>query len=519
MFFTPALAPFGGKKVLLVQPNIGGKIVFWGFQASNELVGAKATHIPLGLATLAALLPASWIVKIIDMNVQGLADDDIARADLVFVTGMIIHKETIATIIDKCNTLGKPVVVGGPFASITPDAPELAKATAVFSGEVEGQASFAEMLDALCRGDHSKRVYRAEGFADITQSPVPRFDLLDLDAYVDAAVQTSRGCMHSCEFCSIHEWLGPIRYKTPEQVVKELAALHALGFRKNIFVVDDDFSGRLSEAERIVDAIAVWQKKTGFKHQFITQADIGLGIGQGRVLARKMARAGFYVVFLGLESPSKKAMKGAGKNLNANNDMATVCANLLEDGLFPYAGLILGFDTDDSECFSAMIEFVKACRLPVAMVGTLFALPGTKLHMRMVRESRLIFKTSMGDSGDQSNIMPSLMTNQQLWDGYRSLMAELYAPENYFRRAAEALVRLKLVHRRKSVASEYLAAFRSVLRQGLKPGYRFWYWKFILRFLFTKKVGFAFMLAILLIHLRQYVESISTATDHQRLEG
>jgi radical SAM superfamily enzyme YgiQ (UPF0313 family) len=508
MLFSNDLAPFGSKKVLLVQPKIDGSDPFWDFGASNAYVGAKATHTPHSLATLADLLPRGWEPKIVDMNIEKLRDKDIRKADFVFVTGMIIHRNSIAWVIKRAACFGKQVVVGGPFATITPEAKELDGATAIYIGEAEGQAAFNKLLSDIGAGIVLEPVYRASGFSDMAKCSKPRYDLVRMGKYVAAAVQASRGCLQHCDFCVIHKLYGTLRYKTPQQVVDELESLYRLGHRRNVFFVDDDFPGRRREAEAIVDAIIVWQKKRGFPFLFYTQSDISLGIGSGLGLAKKMFEAGFYAVFLGLESPSKKAMLESGKILNANNDAVLVCSNLRKVGLFPHCGGIVGFDSDGLDCFSAMSEFINECRVPVAMVGMLTALPGTALYERVEKEGRLT-SDATGDASAFANIKPRSMTAQELHNGYRSLMADLYAPENYFRRATEALDELSSVRERKPVLNEYLAALRSMVKQGIMSRYCRPYWRFIGRFLFTNKVGLAFTLAILFVHLYQYARDVA----------
>jgi radical SAM superfamily enzyme YgiQ (UPF0313 family) len=311
---------------------------------------------------------------------------------------------------------------------------------------------------------------------------------------------------------------GTIRYKTPQQIVDELEALYRLGHRRNVFLLDDDFCGRHREAEAIVDAIIVWQKKRGYPFLLYTQSDIGLGVGRGLILAKKMFEAGFYAVFLGLESPSKKAMRDFRKIMNVNNDAVKVCSNLRKIGLLAHCGAIVGFPSDGLDCFDAMEAFVKNCRVPVAMVGMLTALPGTAFYERMEKEGRLI-NDATGDASVFTNIKPQGMTEQELLDGYRSLMARLYSPEDYFQRATDALDELGAVHNRKPVASEYLAALRSMVKQGIMSNYRRPYWRFIRRYLFTKKIGLAFMLAILFVHLNQYARDYAAGSaDHRPSE-
>jgi len=504
--------PFTHKKVLLVQPTTTDS--FWLLGRSvKRYLGAKTTIIPLPLLTLAAVLPREWELELIDMNIEELTDADICAADLVFVTGMIIHAKMIAEIILRCKGRGKKVVVGGPFATAAPLAPELDHADCLYCGEAEVEETFGQMIVDLERRDH-RRLYRAAQFADIRQSPIPRFDLLKtkLEHYATMAVQISAGCLHACEFCNIPELKGCSRYKTSAQVVNELAAIYALGYRGSIFVVDDNFVARHREAAAIVAAILDWQlthrRRGRFPFQFYTQADLSLGIGKGIVLASNMAEAGFYAVFLGIESPSSEAMEEASKFLNANHSAVEICRNIRRVGLMVYGGFIVGFDADGPGCFARMKKFIRDCGVYAAMAGMLTVLPGTKLEARLAKEGRLHPHAVTGDSFEIPNFDPKQMSVRELVAGYRDLFAWLYRPEEYFFRSAVSLREWTVTHTNPFRLKDLIAAFHSVVRQGFCSSYRYHYWRFLLRFLFTKKRGMAFFIAIMFAHWGEYANKV-----------
>jgi radical SAM superfamily enzyme YgiQ (UPF0313 family) len=342
---------------------------------------------------------------------------------------------------------------------------------------------------------------------DITKSPVPRYDLLDIEAYVAMSIQVVRGCPHDCEFCDVTARFGKVpRYKTDEQVKAELAAILATGFRGSVFVSDDNFIGKRKEAARVVAAIEAWQYARQSPFRFLTQADIGLA--EEDELFSSMVNAGFYAVFIGFESPSAEALEGAGKTQNVNVNAPAACAKLRRAGIDPYGGFILGFDADNVESFERMFKFVSDCHLPVAMVGMLTAFPGTALWQRASREGRLISGSTGGDQFVISNVRPVGMSHRELVQGYRRLIKALYEPAEYFRRAESCIDELRPKRKWAVGLRDIYAVMRSIVMQGAFSKYAGIYRRFILKAFAEGKVGRAFILAIYFYHIRKYIRRV-----------
>ena len=488
-------------RVLLVNPETPA--TYWGFQESTWFIGAKAAHIPLPLLTIASLLPVDWQVKLIDLNIERLRDEDIAWADAVLVTGMIIQKDSLVSVLDRCRNLGVPTVVGGPYVSSSPDAPELAAATALVIGEAED----AGLIDGLARDLEGRTLqprYAAAGRPDMGSSPVPRYDLLKRGAYIAMALQVSRGCPHLCEFCNVRMLFGRRpRYKTPEQVTAELDAILATGFNGNVFFVDDNFIGDIKAARAVLEAVNGWQERHDRPFQFYTEADIRLA--ENETVADLMVKAGFFAVFLGLESPSAEALRETAKVQNLRIDAGEAVRRLRQKGLLVYAGFIVGFDADRPDCFDRVREMIEVCRIDFAMAGMLIAIPGTPLEERLRSEGRLLQATG-GDAFAETNIVPKRMTRLELLRGYHELIKKIYAPGSYFERAYAALAEWRQTKRRRVSLREVLAVPRSIVRQGIFSTYSLHYWRFLLKTLFRhpRKIARAFAAAISGHHFFRY---------------
>jgi radical SAM superfamily enzyme YgiQ (UPF0313 family) len=445
---------------------------YWGYQHSLPFIGKKATLPPLGIATLAAHLPGSWELRLRDLHVAPLAEEDLRWADAVLVSGMLVQAGSIREVLARARALGKPTVVGGPAPTTSPHA--FPEATHVFLGEAEGRLD--RLVAALERpGSVAERVLSpAEGTRpDLAQARVPRYDLLDLDAYATFAIQVSRGCPFSCEFCDIIEVFGRVpRVKSPEQVTAELDALLALGARGPLFLVDDNFIGNRRAAARVLEGIAAWQRERGHPFDLYTEASLDLA-GEPALLAA-MVDAGFTAVFVGIESPSAASLREAGKKQNLRMDQGEAVHVLTRAGLEVFAGFIVGFDGDDAAIFAQQAEFIGALPIPRAMVGMLTALPGTALWRRLEKEGRLRSEAS-GDQFDRPNFAPA-MGETALLQGYRRLLAELYSEERYFRRCALHLEEAPIgpaVLRAGSLST----LLRAVWRLGVLGERRRWFWR------------------------------------------
>ncbi len=415
-------------RILLVHARFPPS--YWGFQYALPITGKQATLPPLGLCTVAALLPAAWTPRLVDVNVEPLTDDDLRWADVVLVGGMLIQAPSMQDILRRARRLGRRTVVGGPAATTTPEL--FGDADVVFQGEVEGRA--AELAAAI-EGRGSARIPVAP-FPTLTATPVPRFDLLRRDHYSSMAVQTSRGCPYACEFCDVVAIFGRApRVKSTTAVVAELDELHRLGWRGTVFVVDDNFIGNLREARRLLPEISAWQVRRGRPFELYTEASVNLAREEGLLAA--MVDAGFTAVFVGIETPSPTALREVGKMQNLRVDLGQAVATITAAGLEVMGGFIVGFDSDDRGAFAAMLEFLRDAPIPLAMVGMLTASPGTPLWRRLEAAGRLR-RASAGDQFDRPNFEP-VMDEATLLAGYAALLAELYTPASFERRCRAVL--------------------------------------------------------------------------------
>ena len=424
-------------KALLVYPAHPPQ-TYWSFSGTLPYIGCRASLPPLSLITLAAMLPEHWELRLIDMNVEPLRDADLMSADVVLTSTMIVQAASLAGIVSRCNRLGVPVAAGGPYPSTSPE--RMLGVDHVFIGEAEDAvAVFARDLEQGC----GKPVYRAEGFPDVDFSPVPRFDLLDIEAYASMAVQQSRGCPFLCEFCDIRRLYGRRhRVKSPHRMTVELDALYATGWRGSVFFVDDNFIGNRRLARSSLAALQRWQQEHRFPFRFYTEASVNLGVDEE--LLRQMRDAGFDFVFLGIETPSIESLAGAGKAVNVNLDLPAAVHNIQAHGMEVSGGFIIGFDEDTEDIFDRQIEFIQAAGIPTAMVGILIALEGTDLHERLQGEGRLLQASYGNNTHDFQANFVTRMPAEVLAEGYKRVMHTLYDPalRNYFDRCRRLLDRL-----------------------------------------------------------------------------
>ncbi len=424
-------------KALLVYPAHAPQ-TYWSFSGTLPYIGRRASLPPLSLITLAAMLPQHWEIRLIDMNVSTLRDSDLLSADVVLTSTMIVQARSLADVVSRCNRLGVPVAAGGPYPSTSPE--RMRGVDHVFIGEAEGAiAAFARELEQGC----GKPVYRAAGFPDVDDSPVPRFDLLDIEAYASMAVQQSRGCPFVCEFCDIWKLYGRRhRVKSPDRMTVELDALYATGWRGSVFFVDDNFIGNRRFAKNSLAALQRWQQEHRFPFQFYTEASVNLGVDEE--LMRLMRDAGFDFVFLGIETPSIESLAGAGKTVNANLDLLAAVRNIHAHGMEVSGGFIVGFDEDNEDIFDRQIEFIEVAAIPTAMVTILIALEGTDLHNRLRSEGRLLQESYGSNTHDFHANFVTRMPADLLAEGYKRVMQTLYDPalRNYFDRCRRLLDRL-----------------------------------------------------------------------------
>lgn len=461
-------------RVLLVYPKFPA--TYWGFQLSLELVGRRATLPPLGLVSLAALFPEDWDVRLVDMNVQPLADSDISWADVVLVSGMLIQEPSMHEITALAHGLGKRVVVGGPACTTSPE--RFADADALVLGEVEGRKD--ELVAAIEGRPGTARVLEAPSARpSMHEAPLPRFDLLDVTAYRSMAIQTSRGCPFACEFCDIIEIFGRVpRVKQASQVTAELDAIYELGYRGEIFIVDDNFIGNKKLTRHILGELARWQAEKRYPFTFYTEASLNLA-ADDRLIAG-MREANFTSVFIGIETTDAAALIKAGKRQNVGVDVRIALDKLTAAGLEVMAGFIVGFDGEESVSFEAQRALLSDAPLPLAMAGLLIALPGTQLWRRLEKEGRLRAHSD-GDAFGRPNFVPT-MPERELLEGYAKLLGELYTAEGYFRRSAALVDKIGApAHAGALIAEDVKIALRAVVRLGVVSERRGHFWKLLAR--------------------------------------
>ncbi len=406
---------------------------FWNYRATCEVVGARYSAAPLGLITVAALLPGSWDVRLVDRNVTELGDDDLAWADVVMTGGMMPQQRDTLHVLALAHGAGKPVVVGGPDVTASPGV----YGAAEFQVRGEAEEILGHFVSDFERGS-ARGVYVAERFPDITRSPVPRFDLLHLRHYMHVGVQFSRGCPYDCEFCNVVELNGrKPRAKNVEQVLAELDALHALGYRGHVDFVDDNFVGNRKAAKPMLTALAAWLERHQHVFEFSTEATINLA--DDDELLALLRSANFFAVFVGIETPDTAALVEAHKLQNTSRDIAAAVRKIHRAGIFVNAGFIIGFDAERESVTEAMVGCIEDSAVPVCMVGLLYALPGTRLERRLREEGRLHDDAHQVGANDADQCTSGLnfdtrRPRREMLGDYRAVLERIYAPGAYFDR-------------------------------------------------------------------------------------
>ena len=397
-------------RILLVYPKYPN--TFWSFKHALSFISKKAAFPPLGLLTVASMLPEAWEKKLIDMNVNRLSDKDIEWADYVFISGMVVQRQSAKEVIKKCNKLKTKVVAGGPLFTEEPDEFEGIDHYVLNEGEVTLPMFLADLETGTLKPRYTSMIK-----PDISSTPIPMWDLLDIQNYVSMSIQYSRGCPFDCEFCDITVLNGRIpRTKTKEQVLAELETLYKRGWRDNVFVVDDNFIGNKRKLKsEIIPAITRWMLERNFPFSLFTEVSINLA--DDEVLMDMMAKANFNTVFIGIESPNEDSLLECGKSHNRNRDLIDSVHKIQNHGFQVHGGFILGFDSDPQSIFDIQIDFIQRSGIVTAMVGLLNAPVSTKLYKRLEKENRLIENFS-GDNTDFSmNFVPK-MKHEELVEGY-----------------------------------------------------------------------------------------------------
>jgi radical SAM superfamily enzyme YgiQ (UPF0313 family) len=415
-------------RVLMVYPAFFGE-TFWNYSEVCKLVGARYTAAPLGLITVAAMLPQSWDIRLINRNTEELNEDDVAWADMVMTGGMLLQQADTLEIVRLAHKHGKRAVVGGPDATSSPHI--YTSSDFLVLGESEGVID--NFVAAWERGERSG-TFQAEKFAiDVTKTPIPRFDLLKFDQYLYIGVQYSRGCPFTCEFCDIIELYGRVpRAKTNQQMLRELDRLYELGYRGHVDFVDDNLIGNKKAVKAFLPHLAEWNKSNNYPFEFSTEASINLS--DDPELMRLMRDANFFAVFVGIESPDPETLTLMRKKQNTRRNIAESIHKIYSYGMFVNAGFILGFDSEKYSVADAMVELIQDAAIPLCIVGLLYALPGTQLTRRLEKEGRLHPNHDVFSPGDQCthgvNFEPARPLRDILID-YKSILERVFSPAAY----------------------------------------------------------------------------------------
>ncbi|MGA3209847.1 MAG: B12-binding domain-containing radical SAM protein [Terriglobales bacterium] len=476
---------------------------YWSFRHALPFQGKRSAYPPLGLLTIAALLPSHWAKRLVDTNVRALKDSDLAWADVALVSGMLVQKDHLLVVLARCRARGLRTVVGGPIAS---GFSELSRyADHVVIGEAE--ELIAPLAEDLKRGV-AKPKYQAKEKPLLERSPLPELGLINTRHYSSMAIQYSRGCPFNCEFCDIIEIYGrKPRTKSVPQVITELEQLYRHKWKGSVFLVDDNFIGNKKNVKQLLPAMAEWNDRHGRPFSFFTEASVNLADDPG--LLAMMKAAGFIRVFLGIETPVEASLKEANKLQNTRRNLLDSVRCIQQHGIEVMAGFIVGFDNDPKDVFDRQVKFIQDSAIPIAMVGLLQALPGTQLHRRLEHERRLVSDADGNNIDCNLSFIPT-MPAQCLLDGYRSILKRIYAPDAYYERVRRFLDRYHPTNHMRRPLSEYLALCRSIVRQGILGNARASYWRFLLDAAtqYNHAFGAAVTLAIMGHHFATVTEQV-----------
>ncbi len=486
-------------KIILVYPLYPE--TFWSFKYALKFISKRATLPPLGLLTVAAMLPAEWELRLVDKNVEALTDADLNWADYVFLSAMSIQRESAEAIIKRCKARGVKMIAGGPLFTAMPE--EFPDVDHLVLNEAE--ITLPLFLEDLKQGK-PRRIYTSSQWADITTTPIPRFDLLDKRKYASMNIQYSRGCPFDCDFCNITVLYGrKPRTKDVAQILAELDALYYQGWRAGVFIVDDNFIGNKGKLKKeVLPAIIEWMEKR--KHPFALYTEVSINLSDDAELMRLMARAGFDQVFIGIESPNEESLAECSKLQNRNRDLIACVRKIQQAGLEVQAGFIVGFDKDPATIFDRLIGFIQESGIVTAMVGLLNAPHGTKLYNRLKKEGRLM-KSATGDNTDFSiNFVPKMST-ETLLTGYHTILRTIYSPKHYYARVKKFLEEYRPASPRKLrlPLTHVMALMKSMVRLGIVGRERIHYWKLLSWSLFRRPrlLPLAITLSIYGFHFRK----------------
>jgi radical SAM superfamily enzyme YgiQ (UPF0313 family) len=487
-------------RILLVAPRTPD--TFWSFRHAMPFISKKASYPPLGLLTVAAMLPRTWELRLNDLNVTNLSDEQIQWADYVMISALLIHRESTKNVTQRCQALNRPVIGGGPlFTSGHESFPEISH---FVLGEAEDL--MPRLVDDMT-ARNVQRIYKADDRPDVSRTPIPRWDLIDFRDYATMAIQFCRGCPFNCEFCDVIVMNGRVpRTKPPSQVIRELEALRRAGWQRTVFLVDDNFVGNKRRVRELLLELVDWRRRTGTRMGFCTEASMDLAEHQD--LLNLMVEAGFKRVFVGIETPNKENLRACQKFQNVRRDLLELVRTIQAAGLEVMGGFIVGFDGDRTDVFRRQFAFIQRAGVVTAMVGLLTALPGTRLYKRLAAEGRLLRES--GGNNTDCNFVTKL-GRDELASGYRRLMRKLYEPTTYYRRARILLQNLELHGPREHIGRQEIGAFlRSLWQLGVVHSGRRAYWSFLGHALLRHPRAFSFAVTLTIYghHFRSIANSL-----------
>jgi len=462
-------------KILLVYPQYPD--AFWSFKHALKFISKKAAFPPLGLLTVAAMLPEEWQKKLVDMNITTLTDEDIKWADYVFISAMIVQQESVKEVIARCGELHAKIVAGGPLFTTGYEQFNLGDVDHLVLGEAEDTLPlFLEDLQKGC----AQHIYESSEHPEITKTPVPLWELVDMGKYASMNVQYSRGCPFNCEFCDIIILNGHRpRTKDKSQLIAEFEALYGQGWRNSVFIVDDNFIGNKRKLkEETLPAMVEWSQKRKYPFRFFTEASINLA--DDEELMQLMTEAGFDTVFVGIETPNEESLVECSKFQNVNRDLVASVKKMQNYGLEVQGGFIVGFDSDPVSIFKSQINFIQKSGIVTAMVGLLNAPPGTRLYHRLKKENRLLPYGSGDNTDGTMNFIPK-MNQETLITGYKNVVKTIYSAKPYYERIKTFLEEYKPQKPRKAAEGkihfyEIKALIKSMWVLGVKEKGRRHYW-------------------------------------------
>ena len=486
---------------------------FWNYRDVCKLAGAKHPESPLGLITLAALLPEDWDIKLIDLNTTILDDSHIDWADLVFIGGMLAQQTPFLRLIDLVHSRGKKVVAGGPDPTSRPHIYK--KADYLVLGEAE--YSIHGFLEDLRKGVQSGE-YKAGSKPDMTESPVPRFDLLDLKNYLMIGIQLSRGCPFNCEFCDIIELYGrKPRTKTPQQIVKELDTLYHLGYRGHVDFVEDNIIGYKEKAKEILRVMKDWSKKRGYPFFYSTEASIN--IADDDELLGLLRDLDFRYIFIGIETGDENVLISVNKKQNTNRILIDDLHKIYRHGILVNGGFIVGFDNETSESARKIVYIIEKGEICISMVGLLYALPNTQLERRLKKENRMIenfakYREFDEHEVDQTSSGLNFVTKRpkaEIINDHLYIQGKIYSPKNYFNRCLNVSKSIMINSKYKPSLKQILiygkAFFKIVFKLGLKPDTFYYFWRNIFVILFTRISSIETVVNLMAMYIHFYKQT------------